>query len=568
MKIRYIQNFSVAVLLLIGATACDNDFLDTQMDTQPTPETIITTRSSLYGFANAFYVPLSSVIGFTSLDNSFFDAVTDDAQQTLTFAQGVIPFNQGTMSEANPSNEVNKYYSFYEGIRAANFFLDYSKSWKKMITQNRDTITDVINYQRDKLFISSYRAEAHIAKAFYYSELIKRYDGVPIVEKVFQQSEGDNNVPRSSYDDVVTYIVSEIDKYKDSLVVNWKTNGFQDQDGRFSKGSALAIKARVLLYAASPLHNSSNDQAKWLKAAIAAREVMITTGLNYSLHTGGYGNYFQENNSLSSPETILAIRRPASNDLERANYPITTPGGSSGVTPSHNLVSEYELKGLADPTDIYKNRDPRLAETVVTNGSSWNGRIIDQSLGGTDDMSKANTSITGYYIKKFLSPNLDLVNNATRQHQWVAYRYAEVLLNYAEAMNEVYGPDATGTDPILTMTAREALNMVRNRVGVAMPAVTVVGKDNFRTAVKHERRIELAFENHRYWDLLRWKSAEVILNQPIKGVKVTKNPNGTFNYTVTDVASRIFTTPRMYFLPFPRAEIVRSNGTITQNPGY
>jgi hypothetical protein len=567
MKIRYIQIFSVAVLLAVGLTACNDDFLDTQMDTQPTPETIVTTRTSLYGFANAFYVPLSSAISFTALDNSFFDAATDDAQQTLSYAQGVIPFNQGTISESNPSSEVARYYNFYEGIRAANFFLDYSKSWKKMITQNRDTVTDVTNYERDKLFISSYRGEAHIARAFYYAQLIKRYGGVPIIEKTYQQSEGNTNIPKSSYEDVVEYIVSEIDKYKDSVVVNWKTNGYQDQDGRFSKGSALAIKARVLLYAASPLHNPTNDPAKWIRAAVAAREVMTTAGLNYSLHTGGYGNYFQENNSLSSPETILAIRRAPSNDLERANYPITTPGGSSGVTPSHNLVAEYELKGVADPKDMYKNRDPRLAETVVTNGSNWNGRIIDESLGGTDDMSKSNTSITGYYLKKFLSPNLDLINNATKQHQWVAYRYAEVLLNYAEAMNEVYGPDGVGANPILTMTARQALNMIRNRTGVGMPAVTVSGAD-FTKAIKHERRIELAFEDHRYWDLLRWKTAETILNQPIKGVKVTKNPDGTFNYTVKDVATRMFTAPRMYLLPFPRAEVVLSKGTITQNPGY
>lgn len=567
MKIRrqYLTFLFTGTLLI---SACKKDFLDTQMDTLPTPETIQTTRSSLTGFANAFYAPISFAVGFTTLDNSFFEAATDDAQQTLTFAQGVIPFNQATLSEANPSTEVSKYYACYEGIRAANFFLDYSKSWKAMITQNRDTLTDVTNYNKDKLFISAYRGEAHIARAYYYSELIKRYGGVPIVTKTLQQSGGDLSVPKSSYEDVVNYIVSEIDGYKDSLVVNWKTNGFSDQDGRFSKGSALAIKARVLLYAASPLHNPSNDPVKWAKAAAAAREVMTTQGLGYALHTAGYGNYFQGNNSLNSAETILAIRRPASNDLERANYPITTSGGASGVTPSHNLVAEYELKGTADPTNIYANRDPRLAETVVFNGSSWNGRTIDESPGAVDDMAKANTSRTGYYLKKFLATNLDLVNNATAQHQWVAIRYAEILLNYAEAMNEAYGPDALGPDPGLAMTARQAINMVRSRAGVAMPGVSAAGKDTFRVAVKHERRIELAFEDHRYWDLLRWNDAAALLNQPIKGVSVSKNTNGSFNYSVLDIATRTFRAPAMYYLPFPRAEVVRSNGSITQNPGY
>ncbi|RZK60722.1 MAG: RagB/SusD family nutrient uptake outer membrane protein [Pedobacter sp.] len=552
----------------MGALAgCKKDFLNTQLDTAPTPETVLSTRTSLTGFANAFYAPMSSAISFTSLDNSFFDAATDDAQQTLSYAQGVIPFNQGTLSEANPSVEVNKYYSFYEGIRAANFFLDYSKGWKAMITKNRDTVTDVTNYTRDKLFISSYRGEAHIAKAFYYSELLKRYGGVPIINKTLQQSGDDTNVAKSSYDDVVNFIVSEIDNYKDSIALNWKTNGYSDQDGRFSKGSALAIKARVLLYAASPLHNPTNDQAKWARAAAAARDVMTTTGLGYSLHTAGYGNYFQGNNALASSETILAIRRAGGNDLERANYPISTSGGSSGVTPSHNLVAEYELKGSADPTDIYKNRDPRLAETIVTNGSTWNGRTIDQSVGGSDDMTKVNTSRTGYYIKKFLAPNLDLVNNATAQHQWIAFRYAEILLNYAEAMNEAFGPDNLAPDPASVMTARQAINMVRARAGVAMPAVVAADKSAMRLAIRHERRIELAFEDHRYWDLLRWNDASTLLNQPIRGVKVTKNPNGTFNYSVVDVATRVFRTP-MYYLPFPRAEVVRSNGSLVQNPGY
>lgn len=567
MKIRQ-KYLTIACAGVLLSSACKKDFLDTQMDTLPTPETIQTTRSSLTGFANAFYAPISFAIGFNTLDNSFFEAATDDAQQTLTFAQGVIPFNQATLSEANPSTEVNKYYASYEGIRAANFFLDYSKGWKAMITQNRDTVTDVTNYNKDKLFISSYRGEAHIARAFYYSELIKRYGGVPIVTKTLQQAGDDLIVPKSSYDEVVNYIVSEIDKYKDSVVVSWKTNGFSDQDGRFSKGSALAIKARVLLYAASPLHNPSNDQVKWARAAAAAREVMVTPGLGYALHTAGYGNYFQGNNSLTSAETILAIRRAASNDLERANYPITTPGGASGVTPSHNLVAEYELKGNADPANIYANRDPRLAETIVFNGSSWNGRTIDESAGALDDMAKANASRTGYYIKKFLATNLDLVNNATAQHQWVAFRYAEVLLNYAEAMNEAYGPDALGPDAGSVLSARQALNMVRSRVGVAMPAVIVGGKDAFRTAIKHERRIELAFEDHRYWDLLRWNDAATILNQPIKGVNVTKNANLTFNYSIVDIATRTFRAPAMYYLPFPRAEVVRSNGSITQNPGY
>lgn len=332
--------------------------------------------------------------------------------------------------------------------------------------------------------------------------------------------------------------------------------------------SALALKSRVLLYAASPLHNTGADKEKWKLAAEAAKAVMTTPGFNLSLYQGGYGQLFLGSNPIvsSNNEVIFAVRSPASNTPETNNYPIGTPGGNSGVVPSQNLVADYEYTGTPDPADPYANRDPRLAATVVTNGSNWNGRMIDQSPGKTDDMTKANASKTGFYLKKFLSENLNLVQGGTAQHNWILFRYAEILLNYAEAVNEAYGPDVT--PPGYPMTAKAALQLVRDRASTLLPAVTASGVDAFRAAIKHERRIEFAFEDHRYWDLLRWKDAEVVLKQPVKGVKITSNPGNTFNYTVINVATRAFNAPAMYYFPFPQAEISNSKGTLTQNPGY
>ena len=153
------------------------------------------------------------------------------------------------------------YRNYYEGIRAANFFLDYSKNGRQFLALNRDTVTDVVNYNKDIQSLAWYRAEAHIAKAYYYAELIKMYGGVPIIEKTLQQAT-DMYVPKSTYEQLVDFIVSEIDNNKAALQVNWKTSSYTNQDGRFSLGSALAIKARVLLYAASPLHNATNDVTK------------------------------------------------------------------------------------------------------------------------------------------------------------------------------------------------------------------------------------------------------------------------------------------------------------------
>lgn len=560
MKINY-KYIPLIGAMLAGFAGCKKGFLDTKVDFYATPATVITDRNTLYSFANDFYTSLP--YGFTSLDNNLFAAATDEAQQTATGSSNALLFNQGSLSPTiNP--DAASYKTLYEGIRAANFYLDYSQGYQAFLYMNRDTVADVTNYNKDKLFVAWYRGEAHIARAFYYMELLKRYGGVPLITKTMDKT--DNlYVPKSSYDDVVKYIVSEIDAYKDSLQTNWSTSSYTDQDGRFSKGAALAIKSRVLLYAASPLNNPSKDVTRWQKAAAAALDVMNTPGLGYSLN-GTYGSYFIGSAPLTSKETIFAVRRPSDNNPEKQNYPIATPGGNSGVTPSQNLVDAYEFVAAVNPANPYANRDPRLAASIVTNGSTWNGRTIDESVGGTDDMTKANTSRTGYYLKKFLTDNLNLVNGGTAQHNWIIFRYAETLLNYAEAMNEAYGPDGLPTG--YTLTARQALKMVRDRASTSLPAITTTSVDDFRVIVKHERRVELAFEDHRYWDLLRWKDAGTTLNQPIQGVAVTKNPNGTFNYKVADVTTRTFNAPAMYLYPFSQTEIVNSKGTLVQNTGY
>ena len=553
MKTKSIILTMAAAALL--ASSCDK-YLDTGLDINNTSETVATSRSSLWSFANAFYTPI--IYGYSVIDSNIFASASDEAQQTSA-SSNVIYFNKGIVNAS--VNPLWTYYNnCYEGIRAANFFLDYVADGKGMalLELNRNLITDAVGYARDVASLNHYIAEAHVARAYYYSELIKMFGGVPIVEKTQEQSGGEK-VARSSYDRCVDYIVSEIDAWKDKLAENW--NDDNTREGRFTLGAALAIKARTLLYAASPLHNPSGDWDKWNKAAQAAADV-INLG-TYSLDPD-YGAYFRGGNSLSSAESIYIVRRAASNTMETNNYPIATSGGKSGVCPTENLVSAYEWTGTPDESDPYANRDPRLAASIVVNGSSWNGRVIAQAAGETDDMARANASRTGYYLKKFLTDDLNLTQGATAQHNWVAYRYGEVLLNYAEAVNEAYGPSSTPAG--FPMSAKQALQMVRNRAGASLPAVTASTVDSFRDAVKHERRVELAFEDHRYWDLLRWKDAITVLNQPVNGVKITRS-GAVYTYTVRKVADRTF-NERNYYLPFLRSEIENSAGTLEQNPGY
>ena len=569
------------------------------MDVYDTRDRLETRYSTLRNFANAYYTPMQ--YGFETIDGNLFAAASDEAVQTSPVSDVSI-FNKGLLSpESNPIAYL--YNNYYEGIRAAHFFIEYAKNGEEFLALNRDTTTmynadgTIYNtanpreYKRDVINLNWQRAEARIAEAYYYGELIKMYGGVPIIV------EGGNGIyTQATYDQVVEHIVNLIDENKDKVNVDWramldetednkiadvKTWNFRDYTGRFDKTAALAIKARVLLYAASPRNNPNNDVAKWEAAAEAAHEVIATrkaifekgfgfgdtrTPQPYIMPTNrDYANYFLKNNSTTDLESIFLIRKSNGSTPERLNYPVGTRGGNSGITPSHNLVDSYEYIG-AQTANPYVNRDPRMAATIVYNGCEWNGVTdFDQSPGGQFDQKVSGASKTGYYLKKFLHANLNLVEGGSTDHVWPLYRYAEVLLNYAEAMNEAYGPDA---DPKgYGMTARQALTEVRNSASTSLPAVTASSKGDFRKAVKHERRVELAFEDHRYWDLLRWLDAEDVLNQPIKGAVVRRNNLGGYQYSFTNVENRVF-HKRNYYMPFTRKEVTNSNGAITQNPEY
>ncbi len=543
------------IVLSTAITSCD--LLDTKIDTLDTLSTLNSNYANIKYQGMSGYVYIAN--GFWRIDNSFAAAMSDEAVQTVS-PSNVQKFNEGSWNAYD--NPDNSYTYLYQGVRNINNFLDYSVNYKKQLAYQRDTLTDhQYQYKRDVADVTWLRAESHVMKAYLYFELTKRYGDVPLIKSNVPLGQSMPPIARSPYDSIVKYMVSEIDYVKDSLQTSWKVYD-QASDGRFTKGAALALKARILLYAASPLHNPTNDKQKWAKAAQAAWDVI---NMNvYSLSTD-YRALFIGNQSVLDNEVIMAVRAGSINDPEKANYPITTPGGKSGVTPSENLVSAYEDRGTPNPLNRYDKKDPRLGYTVVTNNSTWNGRTMQMWLGGKDDYTITNTSKTGYYLKKYLNDNLDLTQNQMVVHCWIFLRYAEVLLNYAEAMNEAYGPDFdNGTG----LSARQAVNKVRKRIGVSMPDVVATNADEMRDRIKHERRIELAFEEHRYWDLIRWKDAGTVLNQVIKGVRATNNNDGTFTYTTFDVQNRKFDATKMYFYPIPQTEVTKTNGIVTQNPNW
>jgi len=222
-----------------------------------------------------------------------------------------------------------------------------------------------------------------------------------------------------------------------------------------------------------------------------------------------------------------------------------------------------------DPADPYTGRDPRLEMTILFNGAEWvSPNIVQTYYGGLNGPPTANTTKTGYYIKKYMIESISLgpTNPTTSVHYWVIFRYGEVLLNYAEAMNEAYGPEVAGTAPLDDLTALDAVNIVRARTGIAMPSFPAgMSQAAFRDKLRNERRVELAFEDHRFWDIRRWKIGDQTTT--IRGVDITRDPDtDELTFTPKTVETRVW-NDRMYLYPIPQTELF-INTTLEQNPGW
>ena len=227
----------------------------------------------------------------------------------------------------------------------------------------------------------------------------------------------------------------------------------------------------------------------------------------------------------------------------------------------------FDWNNAAQAADPYKNRDPRLQMTIVCNGSKWPGALpVETFFGGKNGQPLRNATTTGYYLKKYLNNKVTFEAGKTTNsfdHNWILFRYAEILLNYAEAMAEAYGPDQTAAG--LPLTAREAVNMVRARKSVAMPPYpTGMPQAAFLARLRNERRVELAFEGHRFWDLRRLKALDEM--KDIYKVSIEKRDDGTLAYTREKLCTYAV-TDKLYFYPFSNAEL-HKNGHLIQNPGW
>lgn len=560
---KYFNRISGLILISLLVWSCDFLAVD---DREMLTENIVLNKVD---DTAAMWATLYSNLpmGFTSIaGNAMLASACDEADHNATF-NVIQSFNNGSWSAYNNPDDV--WADMYAAIHNANNFLEVSDT----ITYNQYKIVDPIYYATITTDMKFYRLDARFFKAFFHYELWKRYGDIPIVDKTMTLEES-YALTRQKSDAVRAYILRELDAIIPDLKVTWESAYM----GRITKGAAMALKCRVLLFAASPVNNGGQYNAALCEqAAGVARDLMALNVYNLNID---YRNLFL-NTTATNSEIILDYRKANSNYMERWNYPsggnrlYAFGVGANATCPSQNLIDSYEMsngKLITDPTsgydlqNPYVNRDPRLAMTVLTNNTLWNDSTVKAYVGGTDGIGKVNATTTGYYLKKFVQEKINLTTNQTASHVWHIFRYGEILLNYAEALNEAFGPDVI--PPGYTISARAALNQIRARKGVAMPAVpTGLTQVDFREKVRNERRIELAFEGHRFWDVRRWMIAAQTENDPLRGMRITKTGTNTFSYEIVKIEDRKFAAPTMYWYPIPFSDLVKYTGWV-QNTGW
>ena len=563
--------FYILSLVVLSAGCHVLDFDETSSDF--TREDMLTSYSNIEKvLTNVYgYMPNKDIYDVSS---ALRDCGSDDAEYADPEAS-VQLFTNGNWSAIST---VDTKWELFGGVRAANDFLDMiwdeeTKDIKEQIKENLSIFKYTSKYSQQMDMLALFPYQAKVLRAYYFFELARRYGDIPM-PLVKLTAEEANEIEKTSFDEVINFIVAECDEAAAKLP-NTYVGMLEDQIGRVTKGFALAVKAKALLYAASPLHNPGGDKTKWQKAAQAAKAIM---DLNYYRLDPA-----EKANNYTSPEVIMAICRSESSSLERNNYPVRLTYGDrnsmGGSFPTQNLVDAFQTKNgfditlgangweTSDPnfdvTKPYENRDPRFARAILANGMTFKGTTIETFVGGKDYSATRSDlgTVTGYYLRRYLVEDVDFTPEAQKsaKHQWIVYRYAEALLSFAEAANEYLG---NPTDASLGISALDALNQVRENAD--MPSVEVTSYADFQKAVRREWRVEFAFEDHRFWDVRRWDIGQSTQGQ-VDGVEIVKSGNN-FTYSRKSVESRSWSS-KMNLFPIPQSETF-SNPHLTQNTGW
>lgn len=507
----------------------------------------------------------------------------DEAVHRLNGAtQPFVYLFNGTLNAVDNQPYVYMWTIPYTDIRRVNVFLAHV---------DQSPISDALKRQS--------KAEARFLRAWYYFNLLKNFAGIPIIgDKVYSASDIIQPA-RNSYAECVDYISKELDTCGSILPTVY---GSQDY-GRITKGACLGLKSRLLLYAASPLFNGSGvegtpeqkkltayptyDVQRWQAAADAAKAV-IDLGL-YSLNEDnttapGYG-FSRVFLIRKNTEYVLPGMLGPNKTIESFALPMSRGVNPTQTAPSQNLAEAFGMingKPITDPTSGFNpnnpfvNRDPRFNYTFLFNGTPWYSATtgtkipvdiyFNQAANGTlTPTADANLVwLPGYYWRKMMDDNTANNGGSNTERCLPLIRYAEILLNYAEASNELGN----------ISVAYDQLKIVRRRAGIQAGSDGLYGlkanmsQAEMRAVLQNEREVELAWEDHRFWDVRRWKIAQATQNVDMKAMKVIKN-GSTYSYQIIPINVNVHHTFRdaYYFMPIMQTEISK-NPNLIQNPGY
>ncbi|MBN1819714.1 MAG: RagB/SusD family nutrient uptake outer membrane protein [Prolixibacteraceae bacterium] len=586
-KFKYI----LAILIFFAGFSCSDDLLDKQPLDKFSEAAVWEDLNLVETYVNNQYKVLPKLGWYEWIRAYQLSVFTDEATHKYGY-HGIYDYWSGVMSPSITTGiDVWRYH--YEFIKGCNVFL-----------ANIDDVpisTDEEQEKKDRL-----KAEILTLRAWSYMDLAVRYGGVVLVTEPFSLDD-DFTRTRNSFDETVAQVVSDIDVAANMLPLNYS----EDKNwGRMTKGAALAIKSRMLLYAASPLFNTSGDKTKWQAAATAAKavidlnnyelepdfkqifltnknnEIIISRG-NDAVNMDGYFEYFQiveglgggiDGNGYAGGWSTTMINQDLVDAFEWSDGTSFDWDNPVDAADPYGIGANGQVDGSGNPL---KTRDPRFYASVTFDGSHWinNAEVefwvaeennnytlspsdpgfrIDNSVYGNSSLGnptrKHDCPDMSYIYRKSMDPLYNIEEEQyPRSTSWIILRYAEILLNYAEASFEA-GDEAT---------ARTYLNMVRERI--SMPPVTASGNE-LRDKIRHERRIELCFETNRFYDARRWKIAYAEFNKPIKGIRIVKDKNSdTKVYNVIEYEQRLW--PEQYYLqPIPQYELDKAD--LAQNPGY
>jgi hypothetical protein len=577
--------FGLFVAAIVYSCKKSGSFLESKNDTSLTEANVFSDSSRTMDFLARIYSDIHISFSKSRWDSKGnMEQVCDEAEyRNIGGTEKPIMLITGSYNATNvPFSDV--WTTGYADIRKVNLYLQHLDATPLSAPLKART-----------------RGEVRFLRAWYYFIMLKTFGGIPLIgDKVFQDDEV-INVPRNTFAECVDYLVKELDDTAPALAAPYADRDY----GRATKGACLALKSRLLLYAASPLFNGgatttdpikaalvsypTYDATRWQKAAQAAEDVInlnLYSLMKDNVTAPGYG-FNKTFLTRVNPEFIFAQLKPTNKDLENFYNP-PTRGGNWYSSPTQNLVDDFttingkpiteDIKSVTNPTGYdpanpYLNRDPRLGYTVLYNGAVWYNKTTNKKdpvytflgTGGTQDSIDISSpyagTLTGYYTRKECDENLSANGTALSERGYPLLRYAETLLNYAEAKNEVGEIDKAYT----------RLEELRDRAGIKPGTGNLYGlkpgmtQDEMRKVIQNERRIELAFEEHRFWDVRRWKIADVTDNITTTGMKITKN-GANYVYTPILVRKRVF-RKEMYIQPIPQAEISKMAALI-QNPGW